>query len=276
MPDPVTLRVKVDHYIGGLIWTDYREANVEEVLAHPAVLALVAERDRAIEESESFRKTAAMLSSYLEGRCVTATDAMPLRDGDPIPLPLALVCKVLADAVEVTPTAENYLGWGWTDSESGKSYNVIVQRADGKSPQQIAAEARADLAQAVRNEQEALGLLGSIGAALDDAGIEVSAILQHYPQHVRDLLAECARLQAMLDAERGERGPEGWRWEDFGRAGEWRYPTPTGAGSLIVRRSMSVRRWVLERWHDGEFVSAHDYALEAMEAADRAAEGREG
>lgn len=66
----------------------------------------------------------------------------------------------------------------------------------------IVAEVVADRAQAVRDRNEALSVLASIGTALDDAGIEAPAICQHYPQHVRDLLAERDRLRAAVEGAR--------------------------------------------------------------------------
>jgi hypothetical protein len=65
----------------------------------------------------------------------------PLKDGDKMPLPLAMICQVLTDVIEAEPKAKNYLSWGWTNPETGKSYSMVVQRAEGLTPGEKAIQA---------------------------------------------------------------------------------------------------------------------------------------
>lgn len=74
----------------------------------------------------------------------------PKEDGDLMPRPLMFVCMMLMNLLEETPKAENYVGWGWEDPKTGKGYNLVIQHAEGISPQVKAAEAvaRAEKAEA--------------------------------------------------------------------------------------------------------------------------------
>lgn len=92
--------------------------------------------------------------TILAGRFRLPEETIDLRSGDPMPRPLAIICEILVDLIEHTPSATNYFGFGWTKKDTGKGYNVIVQRAEGKPPQQVAAEAQAerDALQAELNE----------------------------------------------------------------------------------------------------------------------------
>jgi hypothetical protein len=88
------------------------------------------------------------------------------------------------------------------------------------------------------------------------------------------LTAERDRLRDELAAERGERGPEGWEY----RGGAWFHP----ARGTIARRDVITENGIQIRWcrtmPDGwpMIETGEPTALEAMQAADRAAEGREG
>jgi len=108
------------------------------------------------------------------------------------------------------------------------------------------------------------------------------------PGTVGGLAAKLDRLQAVLAAERGELGPEGWEWidgvwsradGDFGAMAVGRDGCPTTGNDTTV--TWLPTTWTTHRqdWDDPEgptppwvVVAVHDYALEAMEAADRAAD----
>lgn len=83
------------------------------------------------------------------------TTAAPTKNGDKMPLALAWTCRHFAEQIEAVPEAKNYLAFGWTDEATGKGYNVTIQRAEGKSPQTIAAEAIEEAA-TLRAENAAL------------------------------------------------------------------------------------------------------------------------
>lgn len=110
--------------------------------------------------------------------------------------------------------------------------------------------ARAALAARKRGRWDDIALTDAL-AAVDALTAELAALKERE-----------GRLTDILAAERGERAPEGWRWED----GEWSrgelsvVPGPTGTG------------WFWGRTRRGSFYAEvhHAYALEAIEAADRA------
>jgi len=81
------------------------------------------------------------------------------------------------------------------------------------------------------------------------------------------LTAERDRLGAILAAERGERAPEGWEWTDVGEFRFWR------RDDWVVSSEPGSGKWGYANLNGKpEPVGFCTYALEAIEAADRAAE----
>lgn len=103
---------------------------------------------------------------------------------------------------------------------------------------------------------------------LVDVAREMGALgcdLVDLPPKVAALEADLTRARDVLAAERGERGPEGWRFQ----GGAWFRAWETDSGFGVARGG--VGEWYLSRSSDASFIGIYPTALDAMEAADRAA-----
>jgi len=124
------------------------------------VLATVAEVPGLRADIEEASRRVELLGSMLSG---DPGAKPPEKDGDPMPQPLAVVCRILSDALEACPEAENYLGFGWRNKDNGKAYNIVLQHAEGEAPQVKAAR--------LQVERDALrGMLGDVQWSAETPG----------------------------------------------------------------------------------------------------------
>lgn len=109
--------------------------------------------------------------------------AAPLKEGDPMPPAVAWVCRLLSEMLEGTPGAENYVGWGWTEIETGKGYHILVSRMGGKTPETVASEAW-DAMRRERDRAEALAVaverVTETLAIYEDSHLELCAALDAF------------------------------------------------------------------------------------------------
>lgn len=72
---------------------------------------------------------------------------LALKDGDPMPAPVAMLCRIIEGIFVAHPEAKNYISFGWSN-EGGQGYVLEARRADGESPALAAKRLKADLAEA--------------------------------------------------------------------------------------------------------------------------------
>jgi len=177
---------------------------------------------------------------------------VPLKDGDKMPMILSWVCRTLAGCLEAKG-APNYFGWGWTDNETGKSYRIRVQHEGGKSPEQVAAEARDERDAALERVR-----------SMEDRAADRDAV-------TAAALTERDELLATIANERGEgEGPsEGWRVSRL-LASQWNYQSGSAVLASVTAPGIADddRRWTWRTWRAGMEHGAAPTAREAMRAAE--------
>ena len=99
--------------------------------------ATLADRLRALAEAHGHAVLLAKIAGY---RLDEDGPTKPLKDGDKMPVALAWCCQHFAATIDAVPGAKNYLSFGFTDA-NGRSFTVTIQRAEGKTPAEIATSA---------------------------------------------------------------------------------------------------------------------------------------
>lgn len=232
-----------------LIDLDAVRAYAEGPKRHATTARMLTRLADALESLRERYRMAEVIADIARLKVRADDTPVPLKDGDKMPIVLAWVCRVLAGCLEAKG-APNYFGWGWTDEETGKSYRVRVQHETGKSPECVAAEARAELVNANT-------YLEMCNAAADRAAGDADLVIAR-------IAGERDELAATLANERGEgAGPsDGWAVVD-GTRNLWRHESGAQVGQ-------SVNGWAAYLY-DGEGMRRwSEPARAAMVAADLA------
>ena len=89
-----------------------------------------------------------------------------MKDGDRMPVSLAVVCRSLEAAFNGTEGAENYLSFGWEGAIGGK-FQVTIQKDGAKTPAEVAAGEKAEVRR-LRNALKRIGKQSLSGELSDD------------------------------------------------------------------------------------------------------------